>query len=50
MDSRLTVSIDTENNVVSMQKGGNTPFDMDEINSCIERAISHSNELRKLLP
>ena len=49
MDARLTVAIDKSGNVVSLQKGGNAPFTIDEVNSCIERAIKHGKTLKKSL-
>ena len=50
MEARLTVSIDEKGNVVSMQKGGDAPLTIEEINTGIERAIAHSVEIRKILP
>ncbi len=50
MSARLSVAIDKKGNVVSMQKGGEAPFSLDEISSCIDRAIKHSKVISKKLP
>lgn len=48
-DARLTVAITEKDELVAMQKGGETPFDIDEVDAIITLAKKKARELRALL-
>jgi len=48
-DARLTIAVLEDDTLCAMQKGGETPLTMEDIDSMIELAIKKSKELRKLL-
>lgn len=50
MDARLSVSIDGDDAISSMQKYGATPLTYQEVTDCIERASKIVKKMRKQLP
>ncbi|MFA6088986.1 MAG: exosome complex protein Rrp42, partial [Candidatus Woesearchaeota archaeon] len=48
-DARLTLAFTEEDEIVAMQKGGETPFDINEVDTIIALAKKKSRELRALL-
>ncbi len=50
MDARLSIAINGDNTVSSMQKWGTAPFTYQEITDCVERAIKIVKKMRKQLP
>ena len=48
-DARLTVAIKEDNMLCAMQKGGNLPLSLEDINKMIDIAADKGKELRKLL-
>lgn len=48
-DARLTVAFNEKDEIVAMQKGGEAPFDFDEVDKVITLAKEKSKELRALL-
>ena len=46
-DARMTIAVSKEGLVYAMQKGGDTPLTIDEIDKMVEIAIKKSAELRK---
>jgi len=50
MTARLTVCIDGDDTVCSMQKGGIGPFSRQEVMDCVDRACRIVKKLRGLLP
>ncbi len=49
IDARITMSIDTDNNVCAIQKGGTGVFTPEEIKKIIKIAINKSNDIRNLI-
>lgn len=49
IDARLTVTVLEDDNICSMQKGGDVPLKIDDIDKMISLAIKTSKELRKSL-
>ena len=50
LESRLSIAIDGDDTIASMQKWGSTPFSRQEVTDCIERASKIVKKLRKQLP
>jgi exosome complex component RRP42 len=50
METRLTISIDADETVTSMQKYGSTPLARQEISDCVERASKIVKKMRSMLP
>jgi exosome complex component RRP42 len=50
MDSRLSIAIDGDDTISSMQKQGSTPFTYQEVIECVERASKIVKKMRKQLP
>jgi exosome complex component RRP42 len=50
MSGRLTIAIDGDDTIASMQKQGQGPLTRQEINDCIDRAITIVKKMRKQLP
>jgi exosome complex component RRP42 len=50
MDARLSIAIDGDDTIASMQKWGSTPFTRQEVIDCIERASKIVKKIRKQLP
>lgn len=50
MSVRLTIAIDGDDTIASMQKQGAGPLTRQEINDCIDRAITIVKKMRKQLP
>jgi exosome complex component RRP42 len=48
-DARLTLAFNNDEDIVAMQKGGDAPFDLDEIDNIISFAKDKSREIRKAL-
>lgn len=46
-DARLTITLTADGNACSLQKGGDTPLTVDEIDSMVELAIKKAKEIRK---
>ncbi|MFZ9005921.1 MAG: exosome complex protein Rrp42 [Nitrosopumilaceae archaeon] len=49
MDSRITITTDSDGNVVALQKGGNDGFTVDEIVKCSELSIKAGAKIRETL-
>ena len=49
MDARLTVTTTEEGNICSLQKGGDAPLTIEEIDQMVSISIEKGGELRKLL-
>jgi exosome complex component RRP42 len=49
LDARITVSVDEDGHVVSMQKGESSPYSMDGLMDSIERAKDKTSDLREQL-
>ena len=48
-DCRLTISIDQNDNLTAMQKGGGSgPISLKEIETCIDIALERSKDIRKI--
>jgi exosome complex component RRP42 len=50
LEARLSIAIDGDDTIASMQKWGTTPFTRQEVTDCIERASKIVKKLRKQLP
>jgi exosome complex component RRP42 len=50
MDARLSIAIDGDDTIASMQKWGTSPFTRQEVVDCIERASKIVKKMRKQLP
>jgi exosome complex component RRP42 len=50
MDARLSIAIDGDDTIVSMQKWGSSPFTRQEVIDCVERASKIVKKMRKQLP
>ncbi len=50
MDACLTITVDEEGHLVSMQKGGSGTFDVNDINYMLETALRKAKDLREKLP
>ena len=48
-ETRLTVTTTKEGNICAMQKGGEDPLTIDEVDKMVEFAIKKTKEIRKLL-
>jgi exosome complex component RRP42 len=49
MDSRITITTDSDGNIVALQKGGNDGFTLDEIVKCGELSIKIGSQIRETL-
>lgn len=49
MDSRITITTDSEGNIIAMQKGGSDGFTLDEIIKCGELSIKSGVQIRETL-
>ena len=49
MDSRITITTDSDGNIVALQKGGDDGFTVDEIVKCGELSIKAGAEIRETL-
>ena len=49
VDARLTVGITENGDLCSMQKGGNVPLNIKELEKCIDIAIKKTHDLRRAL-
>ncbi|MEA3399196.1 MAG: exosome complex protein Rrp42 [Patescibacteria group bacterium] len=49
IDARLTIAVMEDNNICSLQKGGEVPFTIDEIEQAFNLAVEKAGELRKYL-
>ncbi|MBS3167768.1 exosome complex protein Rrp42 [Candidatus Woesearchaeota archaeon] len=49
LDARLTIGVLEDGTPCSMQKGGDNPLSLDEIDNMVELAVKKSKELRKVL-
>ena len=50
MDARLSIAIDGDDTIASMQKWGTIPFTRQEVTDCVERASKIVKKMRKQLP
>jgi len=50
MDARLSIAIDGDDSIASMQKWGTSPFTRQEVIDCVERASKIVKKIRKQLP
>lgn len=50
METRLTISIDGDDTITSMQKHGSSPLTRQEISDCVERASKIIKKMRNMLP
>ena len=48
-DTSVTIAVAEDGTVYAMQKRGNTPLSIEEIDKMVELAIKKSAELRKLI-
>ena len=49
MDSRITITTDSDGNIIAMQKGGHDGFTLDEIVKCGELSIKIGAQIRETL-
>ncbi len=49
MDARITMTVDTDNNICAIQKGGSGVFTPEEIKTIARIAINKSNEIRNII-
>ena len=49
MDSRITITTDSDGNIVALQKGGSDGFTQDEINQCGELSVKVGAKIREQL-
>ena len=49
MDARITITSDSDGNIVALQKGGNSGFTIDEIVKCGELSIKAGAQIRETL-
>ncbi|MGD8707212.1 MAG: exosome complex protein Rrp42 [Nitrosopumilaceae archaeon] len=49
MDSRITITTDSDGNIVALQKGGNDGFSVDEIIKCGQLSIKAGAQIRETL-
>ena len=49
MDSRITITTDSDGNIIAMQKGGHDGFTLDEIIKCSELSIKCGAQIRETL-
>ena len=49
MDARITITSDSDGNIVALQKGGNAGFTIDEIVKCGELSINAGKQIRETL-
>jgi exosome complex component RRP42 len=49
MDSRVTITTDSDGNIIAMQKGGSDGFTLDEIIKCSELSIKAGAQIRETL-
>lgn len=49
MDSRITITTDSDGNIVALQKGGNDGFTIDEIVKCGDLSIKAGTQIREAL-
>ena len=49
MDARITITSDSDGNIVALQKGGKTGFTIDEIVKCGELSIKAGAQIRETL-
>ena len=49
MDARITITTDSDGNIVAMQKGGNDGFTVDEIIKCGELSVKTGAQIRETL-
>jgi exosome complex component RRP42 len=49
MDARITITSDSDGNIVALQKGGSDGFTQDEINQCGEISVRVGAKIREIL-
>jgi len=49
MDSRITITTDSDGNIVALQKGGSDGFTQEEINQCGDLSIKVGAKIREQL-
>ena len=49
MDSRITITTDSDGNIVALQKGGSDGFTQEEINQCGELSVKVGAKIREQL-
>lgn len=49
LDARLTITLDEENNVVTLQKSGSAGLTKEELMKAMELAVTKSSEMRKVI-
>ena len=49
MDCRVTITTDSEGNIVAMQKGGDDGFTLEEIVKCGDLSIKAGKQIRETL-
>lgn len=49
MDSRITITTDSDGNIVALQKGGDAGFTFDEVVKCGELSIKAGAQIRETL-
>ena len=49
MDARVTITSDSDGNIVALQKGGSDGFTQDEINQCGDISVRVGAKIREII-
>ena len=49
LDARITITTNSDGNIVALQKGGNNGFTLDQIVKCSEISISLGSKIREII-
>ena len=49
LDARITITTNSDGNIVALQKGGNNGFTLDQIVKCSEISISSGSKIREII-
>ena len=49
LDARITITTNSDGNIVALQKGGSSGFSLDQLVKCSELSISTGREIREII-
>ena len=49
LDARITITTNSDGNIVALQKGGNNGFSLEELVKCSELSISIGKKIRDIM-
>ena len=49
LDARITITTNSDGNIVALQKGGSSGFSLDQLVQCHELSISTGREIREII-